>query len=162
MASNSDTSAKEIADYVIYLASQKTIGDGGEKEGITNLKLQKILYFIEAYYLSVKGKSAFVDDILAWEYGPVVPDIYHRFKHYENKPIFSEEGYTCSLPNEDKKIIQEVWTTFDKFSAGRLVEITHNHEPWIKAYERRKSGDGSDVISKKEMKEYYTGLFKSD
>jgi uncharacterized phage-associated protein len=61
--------AENIAKYLIYLASQAFVGDNKERESITNLKLQKILYFAQAYYLSKVGKPLFIDNIEAWAHG---------------------------------------------------------------------------------------------
>ena len=68
-AIKSPYTAENVAKYVIYLASQAFVGDNKEREGITNLKLQKVLYFAQAYYLSKIGKPLFSDNIEAWEYG---------------------------------------------------------------------------------------------
>lgn len=150
--------AMDVANYVIYLATQQIVGDEGEKEGITNLKLQKILYFIEAYSLSVKEKSIFPDSIKAWEYGPVVPEVYHVLKQHGSRPIFSEDDYVVNLSEEDQKTIKSVWDSFSKYSASRLVDITHRHTPWIAAYDRSNNGESSE-INRSEIAEYYRGLF---
>jgi uncharacterized phage-associated protein len=156
---NTTLGVMDVANYVIYLASQSIVGDEGEREGITNLKLQKILYFIEAYSLVVKGQSMFSDSIQAWEYGPVIPTAYHSFKQNKSDPIFPEEGYVVLLDEERRKVIEDVWNTFNKFSASRLVEITHRHTPWKEAFKLTQKGlDGE--ISREEIAKYYSGLFE--
>lgn len=150
--------ALDVAKYVIYLASQNVIGDEGEIEGITNLKLQKILYFIEAFSLATKDTSIFNEEIEAWEYGPVVPEVYHAYKDRKSNPIFVETDYVCELPNDVKDTVDKVWSTFEKFSASRLVDITHRHRPWIDANENPET----DLINRESIKEYYTGLFTDD
>jgi uncharacterized phage-associated protein len=59
-------SAENVAKYLVYLASQGFVGDNKEREGITNLKLQKMLYFVQAYYLAKLGKPLFMEPIEAW------------------------------------------------------------------------------------------------
>ena len=72
--------ANNVAKYLIYLASQEFVGDNKEREGITNLKLQKVLYFVQAYYLAKLNRPLFPDNIEAWEYGPVIPSVYRKYK----------------------------------------------------------------------------------
>ena len=144
--------ANEVTKYLIYLASRNFVGDHQEREGISNLKLQKVLYFVQAYYLAKLGRPLFSDTIEAWEYGPVVPNIYRKYKKSGSNPIISEED-TSSLPIEEKKIVEDVWNTFGGYSASRLVAITHAHTPWKEVYQK-----GNKVISRKSLKEYYASL----
>lgn len=144
--------AENVAKYFVYLASQAFVGDNKEREGITNLKLQKVLYFAQAYYLSKVGKPLFYDDIEAWEYGPVVPDVYHKFKSKGSNPIICEEDKSI-LADEDKETLKKIWGTFGGYSASKLVDIAHAHTPWKEA-----NGSSSKVISHKAIREYYTPL----
>ena len=148
-------SATNVAKYFIHLASQAFVGDNKEREGITNLKLQKILYFAQAYYLAKFNKPLFNNNIEAWEYGPVVPDVYRKFKKYGSNPIILEEDES-SLSEKDKEILKEVWETFGGYSASRLVDIAHAHTPWKDAY------DSEDkIISNKSLGEYYRPLLNN-
>ena len=144
--------AENVAKYLIYLASQEFVGDNNEREGVTNLKLQKILYFAQAYYLAKLGKPLFADKIEAWEYGPVVPDVYKKFKSYGSDPIISEEDKS-SISEEDKENLKTVWSTFGGYSASRLVDISHAHTPWKEA-----NISSDKTISHKSLKEYYSPL----
>lgn len=145
-------SAGNVAKYFCYLASQAFIGDNKEREGITNLKLQKILYFAQAYYLAKLGKPLFSDVIEAWEYGPVVPSVYHQLKHRGNRVLICEKDQS-DISEEDKKILANIWETFGGYSASRLVDISHAHSPWKDAYASSKK-----EISHKSMEEYYATL----
>ena len=144
--------AKEVAKYFIYLSSKKSVGDNKEKEGITNLKLQKILYFAQAYFLAKIGKPLFTDTIEAWEFGPVIPSIYHKLKKYGSNPIIDEKDKS-TISVEDKEILDKVWEAFGGYSASRLVDITHVLTPWVEAYNSSKK-----EISIKAIGEYYTPL----
>jgi uncharacterized phage-associated protein len=152
--------ALDVANYVISIASANVIGDEGEVEGVTNLKLQKILYFIEAYSLAVTKKSLFSDQIEAWDYGPVIPTVYHEFKSHGSDPISIDNPNLVAMKQDTKEMIEGVWNTFNKYSASRLVDITHSHNPWKNAFKVQKGGlKQTCVIDRDEMKEYYTGLF---
>lgn len=144
--------AENVAKYLIYLASQEFVGDNKEREGITNLKLQKVLYFAQAYYLAKFGKPLFNNKIEAWEYGPVVPDVYRKFKRQVSNTIILEEDKS-SLTEEDKEILKKVWDIFGGYSASRLVDIVHAHTPWKEA-----NASTNKVISHKVLKEYYSPL----
>jgi uncharacterized phage-associated protein len=146
--------AEQVARYFIYLATQKIVGDNDEREGITNLKLQKILYLAQAYYLSKFNKPLFKDEIEAWAYGPVVPTVYHTYKKNKSNPIFRFENGE-GISDEDKKILEEVWNAFGGYSAGRLVEVTHAHTPWQEAYKSEQK-----TISHEALTKYYAPLLK--
>lgn len=143
----------DIANYFIYLASNTRIGDDEkEVEGITNLKLQKVLYFAQAYFLAKKHKSLFKDDIEAWEYGPVIPSVYHKYKKYGSQPII-KVSIVDKISDTDKKMLDEIWEVFGGYSASRLVDMTHAHSPWKEARDR-----SNNIITKKSMEEYYSDL----
>lgn len=152
MATRSTCALNDVVTYLIFLASQKYVGDNSEREGITNLKLQKILYFAQAYYLAKVKKPLFSEDIEAWEYGPVVPKIYRRYKKHGSNPLIAEKD-TSALSFADRERIGVVWDMFGKYSAGRLVAITHANEPWKEAYQSK-----SKVITKKSLQAYYASL----
>lgn len=143
-------SATNVAKYLIFLASQEN--QEKEREGITNLKLQKVLYFAQAYYLAKLGKPIFGEKLEAWKYGPVVPEVYHKLKCNGSKPIILEEDKS-TLAEEDKEILKKVWNTFGGYSANRLVDIVHAHTPWKEA-----NASMDKVISHKAIKDYYSPL----
>ena len=58
---------------------------------VTNLKLQKTLYYVQGYYLARFGKPLFADEIVNWAYGPVVPEAYFKFCSYGAAPIEAED-----------------------------------------------------------------------
>ena len=140
------------------------------KYGMTNLKLQKLLYFIQAYSLIKRGRPCFNDEIEAWDFGPVVPSVYHEYKRYGAFYIFSiktyiefdksnswnmrEVEYKDNIINEkDKKLINEVVNAFSNYSASDLVSLTHAQDPWKNAYKSRQS----NVITKKAIEEFFNG-----
>lgn len=148
-------SALDVAKYIIYLASQNVIDEvKGEKlyEGITNLKLQKILYFVQVRSLIKLNKPLFEQDIQAWQYGPVVSEVYDVYKQYRRRPIVLKQD-SSHLPPEVKAFLQDVWYLFGGYSVGKLVRMTHNDTPWQDAIQRKHK-----VISQKELKTYYTSL----
>ena len=151
--------ASEVAKYFIYLASQDIvdiIDERRESEGITNLKLQKVLYFAQAYYLAALERPLFGDEIEAWDYGPVIREVYDEYKINKGEPIFLEND-TSSLPVEDKEILRDVvWEDFGRYSTAYLVAISHS-KPWKDAISKK---PGKKIISNKSIQKYYTGAFR--
>lgn len=142
--------AEDVANYLIFLASQEN--PEKEREGITNLKLQKILYLAQAYYLAKLDKPLFAEKLEAWEYGPVVPEIYKKLRRNGSKPIIVEEDKS-KLSEEDKEVLKKIWDSFGGYSASRLVDIVHAHTPWKEAFSSE-----DKIISHKALKDYYSPL----
>ena len=152
MTTTKTYNANEVAKYFIYLSSKKIIGDTNEREGISNLKLQKILYLAQAYYLSKLNKPLFGDSIEAWKYGPVVPTVYCLYKSNKSTPIIDTKDRS-KLSLKDKNVLDEIWESFGGYSASKLVDITHAHSPWKKAFSTE-----SKVISNNSIRNYYKPL----
>ncbi len=123
-------SAVNVAKYIIQRCNQ--LG-----KSISNLKLQKMLYFIQAEFLVSQNTPCFGERIEAWDFGPVVPDIYHRYKVYGSASIPSvvDDDY-CPFNERDKALADDIIEACAKYSASTLVEITHRQSPWISAYHR--------------------------
>lgn len=119
--------ALDIANYII----QKYSG----KYEISNLKLQKLLYFVQGTYLATYQSPLFLENIVRWKYGPVVQEVYRAFRMNiadDIKLPTSDEKYD-DIKNESRAsmIIEQVMEQYGGRSAIALVEITHAHQPWI-------------------------------
>lgn len=151
-----------IANYFISIGIQ-------ENQPITQMKLQKLIYFAHGFYLAVKEKPLIRDEIQAWKYGPVIPQIYHRFKHYGNKPLLAQVQVLPSLGGEkekihlDKEIIDflfHVWELFRKFDAIQISTLTHvGNSPWSQTVKStggllRNSKIDNNIIKSYFLKEY--------
>ncbi len=73
--------AHEIAKYFVSLVDEEA-GDS-----ISNLKVQKLLYYAQGGYLAFHDEPLFPEAIKAWAHGPVVPQVYHEYKQYGAGPI---------------------------------------------------------------------------
>lgn len=148
-------SAKLIANYFIWKSSK-------EHKPITNKKLQKLLYYAQAWHLALKDKPLFREDIEAWVHGPTVRDVYFTYKDSGFGPIDKkiEESIQNKLNNEER-FLNEIWRVYGKFDADYLEVLTHNEEPWQKAREGLEGHIASDnVISHDLMKYYYLRRLK--
>lgn len=153
----------DICRYVIEYSNDKDYG-------ISNLKLQKILYFIQAYCLIVRGKRCFREKIIAMDFGPVVLEAYREYIQYSSGDIptiktyidFDEENIWNSeicdydediISEKDCKLINEVIDKFKEYSATELVALTCSQKPWLSAYG---CGKGTEITIES-LKEYFTG-----
>jgi uncharacterized phage-associated protein len=125
---------------------------------LTNKKLQKLLYYSQAWNMVLRDKPLFKEDFQAWIHGPAIPEVYQTFKNCGSAVIdidVNKEDYKA-LTNDDKKILDEIWRVYGKYDASYLEILSHNEEPWQKARNGCMPYDASRaVISKQGMKEYY-------
>lgn len=115
--------ALEIAKYIISKCF---------KEGVpvTNLRLQKLLYFIQLESYKVYGKQLFNNDIAAWQFGPVVPDVYYKYSVYAGMPILLQYD-NLNLCNKVTNIVDDIIEKNKNIPIWKLVEITHKPDgPW--------------------------------
>lgn len=139
-------SALLIAKYIISRCNE--LG-----RSISNLKLQKILYFVQAEFLVDTGSPCFFETIYAWDFGPVVPEVYREYKVYGSANIPALVAAVLRrIPNEDIDRINGIVDEASKFSASQLVDITHHQTPWIEAY---KPGC-NNPISIDSIREYFS------
>lgn len=143
---------KAIDVAKLFLAWARENGDV-----ITNLKLQKLLYYAQAWYLVNYGRRLFSDDIQAWELGPVIVPIYHKWKQYGGIPIpYRPTGKEETLFQKHQiEFLEEFFRVFSNFSATALVSMAHSESPWKDAFEQ----GANSVINTTAMKTYYTRLY---
>lgn len=123
----------DIANFFINV----TISDKQNNSFITNLKLNKLLYFVQGYSLVMTGKPLLNNRIEAWQDGPIIKDIYEKYKVYENKPITSvDKNYSESVfSSEELEVLLKVARKYGKLSANCLTTIVcKKGTPWNKAY----------------------------
>lgn len=114
---------------IILLLSEPEKGDI-----ISNLKLQKLLYYVQGFHLAVFGKPLFDESIEAWQYGPVCPAVYHHYKDNGSRAIDIPEEFDVKelgLSDEQIELIIDVYKIYGQYSAVRLMEMTHSEPPWL-------------------------------
>ena len=129
-----DENMKEkIAEYFIAVAN--TTG-----ELITNLKLQKLVYYAQAWHLAIYNQPLFREDFQAWVHGPVLPSLYNNYKRFRGSPIKREDldeqflnGLKLEFGDGLAGFMDEVTGEYFGISAYDLEQLTHSEEPWIKA-----------------------------
>jgi uncharacterized phage-associated protein len=104
-----------------------------EGEELSNLKLQKLLYYAQGHHLAERHQPLFPDQIQAWSHGPVIPEVYHAYKGCGSATIElpGNDVFTWDdVDSETTKLLSRVWNTYGGFSAGHLRNMTHEEAPW--------------------------------
>lgn len=131
---------------------------GEEPDPLTNLRLQKLLYYAQAWSLVVRESELFPDDLQAWRYGPVVPTVYRAFPDGKGANQLAADALAAApdLHDEEVDFVRCVWDSYNEFSAIRLARMTHDETPWRKAWGNRSpEGTGNDPISMDDLQEFF-------
>lgn len=142
-------SPKSIANYFLDLAK-------AHGEQLTPMKLQKLVYYAVGWYAGYTGTPLVDEAIEAWQYGPVIPSLYHEFKCFGSSPITRKatefvHGLELreSPPPEDlnlRKFLENVWSSYGQFTGIRLSEMTHaSGSPWDETWQEAGGVRGVDI-----------------
>ncbi len=134
----------DVAKCFLYLDEQN---DG---DGISNLKLQKLVYYAQGFHCAIFDAPLFDDTISAWTHGPVVANLYHQYKSFGSNRISLPDSFDKSVLSDDEfGLIEEVFEVFGQFSAWKLRDMTHEETPWL----NHEHDAGEIPLS--EIKEYF-------
>ena len=123
--------------------------DDDAGDSISNLKLQKLVYYAQGYHLAFFGTLLFPEKIEAWAHGPVIPDLYHALKKFGSGPVSLDGELNLEkFPKPVCELLDEVYLVYGQFSAAKLRNITHNEPPWANT-------PPGKVISPDLMMEYF-------
>ena len=156
--------AKAIANYFLDAAAK-------QNASLTPMKLQKLIFFAHGWYLALYGEPLIADQIEAWQFGPVVPSIYHEFKHARSGAISSRatefdldtfELIEPEVPKSDERsrsLMDKVWQTYGKFSAFQLSNLTHLPDtPWATVRAKLDMPGRNVPIEEGLIKDHFTKL----
>lgn len=162
-----------IANYIIAYCTEKDLE-------LNNLKLQKILYFLQAQSLVETGVPLFKEPLQKWKYGPVVPSVYHEYKKRGasnlscsdigpilREPLENEEPnffdiYVIEdfdrnfISSNDKMQLNESIGKLAKYNPFSLVQETHQHNIWKTSELEINRGVQGLEYSEEEITEYFT------
>lgn len=134
-----------------------------DKKSLNNKKIQKLLYYSQAWNLVFNREKLFPNKIEAWVHGPAIPEVYQFFKTFDftnpPKDIFDEDF--SSISTKERKILDLVWKVYGKYDSDYLEILAHSELPWQEARKGLPPFDVSqNVISEERMKEYYEQKLK--
>ncbi|TAG53904.1 MAG: DUF4065 domain-containing protein [Oscillatoriales cyanobacterium] len=162
VSTNSETlSDREIANYFIWLASQFDVE-------INAYKLQKLVYYAQAWHLAIYGTPLFNADFQAWVHGPVIPDLLEKYQSQFSWEPIVERIERPKLSEEIGEFLEEVadaYLEYDDETLERMIcgEMPCGEMPWLEArgdLPRDESCHG--IISQESMKQYYSGRVKEE
>jgi uncharacterized phage-associated protein len=140
-----------VAKYFIYQANE--VGSF-----ISNLKLQKLVFYSQAWHLALFGEPLFEEDFEAWIHGPVEPNLYREYKRFGSKPIELDVSRDILKEFSEEKIefLNEVRDNYLGYDAFELEMMTHREDPWIDARKGLSiDQESNNIISKEAMKKFY-------
>lgn len=157
-------SYNQIADYFISLSNES-------QDLITNLKLQKLMYYAQAWHLAITENRLFDEKFEAWVHGPVVVKLYDDYKSFRWNPIKRQDLCEGSFQkikksindNEVLDILEDVVDEYFGLSAYELERLTHLEEPWLKARNGMPNDEPSNAeIYDQWMIDYYKKYLKDN
>lgn len=148
---------KNVADYFIALSNET-------QSLITNMKLQKLVYYAQAWNLGLNGDSLFDEEFEAWVHGPVLPTLYNEYRKFGWKPILREdlvegslEAIKASFSQPINSLLDDVAGEYFGMTAYALEKLTHQEEPWLNArIGLNEDQPSNNIIKKGDMLSYYS------
>lgn len=134
----------KVADYIVKYCNEHKIS-------ITHLKLQKLLYFVQAEFLMSFDEPCFTNTMIALPYGPVVSDILEHYKQYGASELKSYDYDISNLKHIENITI--VLEAIARTSTSELIDVTHNQSPWREAY----FNDVGTEITADSIKKFFKG-----
>lgn len=150
MSKEAKYSALQIAEW--FLNYNRMQMNEEDAEYITNLKLQKLLYYAQGCYLALTDKPLFKEDILAWEHGPVVNEVYQKYKINGARGIQYDGKFCENIDEQTQNILKQVYEVFGSYSAWALRNKTRQEAPWQNTIR-------NDIIDLGLIKEYFKGRY---
>jgi uncharacterized phage-associated protein len=150
-----ETTASKVAKYVIAEFHES-------EDLITNMKVQKLLYYIQGWHLGLYGTPVFADDFEAWVHGPVQYEVYNEYKNYKWNPIIKPVVKPV-LEQSLVSHISQVLECYGGETAYSLELMTHKEWPWIEARDDLAPTEPSgNIIFTETMKKYFADLARKN
>jgi uncharacterized phage-associated protein len=149
-------SDRDIANTFIWLASKTDVE-------INVYKLQKLVYYAQAWYLGVYGIPLFDRDFQAWIHGPVIPDLLEKYqRQFSWEPII-EQIEKPKIPQQIGEFIAEVAEAYFQYDDETLERIVCSEMPWLEARGKLPRDESCHaIISQESMKKYYSARVKEE
>lgn len=133
------------------------------RNDVTPMKLLKLVYIAHGWSLGINNRPLFLEEVEAWKYGPVIPELYDAVKGYRNRPIdheLPESAFGNHIEADDQALIDQVWATYGQHDGIRLSSITHQPDtPWDKTWDRR--GFHGLIIPTPMIRDHYQQLARA-
>ena len=151
------SSVFDVARYI--LSEQEKLY---KEKPISTWKLQKLVYYSQAWAVVWDNEPIFPEKLEAWANGPVCRELYNVHKGLFNISKEQITGNISKIKNDHKETILQVLKYYGKKSPHFLSRLTHQEQPWIRARDGLNPGErGQNEITLDSMSEYYDGLLAS-
>jgi uncharacterized phage-associated protein len=142
--------AQNVSDFFLSLCEP----DAGDT--ISNLKMQKLLYYAQGFFLALYNKPLFQEKIIAWQYGPVVKEVYEAYSEYSHGAIPKPRRINLKVFDEETMdFLKEIYQVYGQYSALRLMQLTHDEPPW-------KNTEIGEEITLEKMGRFFKSMIKNE
>ena len=127
--------------YSIISVANKFIDLAGES-CLTNMQLQKMAYIAHGFNLALRGTKLYYEDTRAWEFGPVVPELYEKLRGYGSGEVTEKiKEERSEFDDSSAEIIKAVYDNYKQYSGIQLSDLTHQKgTPWSKTWNYNQYG----------------------
>ena len=150
-----------VANYFIIKA-------WGYNKDLTPIQVLKLVYIAHGWVMGYTGKELISHEVVAWRYGPVIPSLYQRFKHFGNQSIdeLAEDfdfPYEAQYSGDESDIIGAVWDKYGDMNGMQLSALTHDRgTPWDQVWnDEGGSKRKNAIIANEKIKTYYEKLIEN-
>jgi len=124
-----------------------------DADELSQMKVMKLLYYVQGTYLAIHGEKAFSNDILAWRYGPAIKAVHDKYVgkvSIVGQLTASDLADYNEVRQDDRlePVLTAVWQAYGDMSAIQLMKKTHEEAPWLKTNQ-------SQVISPELMADFF-------
>jgi uncharacterized phage-associated protein len=129
---------------------------GEESDPLTHFRLQKLLYYAQAWSLVLRETELFPEEIRAWQNGPVVEEVYREIPDGRCAAVVAENAFH-SAPDvelEDAAFLKHFWDAYSGYSASQLYRMTHSELPWQRSWKNRPRGNSPIRVA--DIEEYFS------
>jgi uncharacterized phage-associated protein len=141
--------AERVAEYFLWLSRE---------DPITPMQLLKMVYISHGWMLGLHSRPLFAEQVEAWQYGPVVASVYHRYKKFGSKFITDYPQHEpIEFDSRERKVMEQVWNAYHAYTGVQLSALTHQKgSPWDLT--RRTIHGSLGVISNDLIEDHYRRL----
>lgn len=158
------TSTESVEKFFIIKGQEFNEEDEDDLR-VSPLKLQKLMYFAQGWTHAFTGHDLFEDNFQAWQHGPVIPDLYRRYKSYGSKRIDKDLGvsiHDLGLTSDQLSILHWIWDKYSKFEAKFLEDLTHMEYPWRKTRADLPDDASCDwIIKKDDIHDFFDSMYRT-
>ena len=141
-------------------AANELINRGiAEEEPLIHVEVQNLLYFCHGWMLGIHGQPLHEGLWEAWQYGPILPDVYYNLTYYDDGPITAPIlAHPEEFTDAEKSIMDSVYTQYRPYREGGMVNIVHGKgTPWHKVWNRKW---GSLLIPNESIQSYFAKKYR--